>query len=233
MINNIIIECSRHTYFYHIFTTSNEWKTKKKKKETEESNTIASLHLYNKNFPSDSNSVVQSFGGISVNSCKTVGPWPSRSIGFSHKAAPCEGAQARALPYHAAARRKIKRRRKKKVEEEDARFSDVAGKLLERGLLDARERERERSAMREGEGGRNVRRRKRERSRSLKAKRAGCAPCITISLGKSWKCCGPLLTSEHWPPSPFSHCRPSPVPVEKPPPQRVHPFSLLNGSTAR
>lgn len=30
---------------------------------------------------------------------------------------------------------------------------------------------------------------------SLKAKRhCGCAPCITISLGKSWKRCGPLLT---------------------------------------
>lgn len=57
-------------YFYNKQRMEDE----KKKKETEESNTIASLHLYNKNFPSDSNSVVQSFGGISVNSCKTVGP---------------------------------------------------------------------------------------------------------------------------------------------------------------
>lgn len=68
---HLFLQQYTYTYFYNKQRMEDE---KKKKKETEESNTIASLHLYNKNFSSDSNSVVQSFGGISVNSCKTVAP---------------------------------------------------------------------------------------------------------------------------------------------------------------
>ena len=104
-------------------------------------------------------------------------------------------------------------------------------KTVGKGLLDdERERKRENGRQcenEEGEGGRNVPRRKREEvAESLKAKRAGCAPCITISLGKSWKCCGPLLTSEHWPPSPFSHCAVPLLPL-----LRNHPRSAFTPSS--